>query len=638
MGSEQSEIYQFGDFTLHLSEYTLIKNGKNIRLRPKVFEILLLLVQSSNSLVSKQILLEKIWPDVIVTENTLTHCIDELRKALGDSARNPKFIKTIPKLGYKFIGDAKLVSGKITPKNEIKDFNDKVSIQNRNNTKALSKNYFRFVFVIIILITLIGIFVLNDASKDKLAVSKNITLAVLPLKNQLINNEEIYFTDGITEELISTFSKINGIRVIGHATSMKFKLSPERTAKIISELNITHVIEGDVKKEGSVYHISIKLIDVLNQNTIFSKEYEKELNYLYAVKSDIVRDVTRVLKIGSADKEKQEIIIPPTTNVEAYIMYLKGRHEWNKRTESGFKKAFEYLNKAIDLDPDYSLAYTGLADAYSYFAIYHIIPVKEAFPLAKKAAERALVLDEFQAEAHISMGVVQEVYFLNWTEARKEYKRAIELNPGNANAHKEYSEFLMFMGEFNDAVTEAKLALELDPFSIVINGNLGHIYYRTRQFEKAAEQLSNTIEMSPDALLTVPLWHLGLVYVQMGMPQKAIAELEKWTLIQPENSDILGILGYAYAVSNNKDEALNCLKILERQLVEPESFYHFDIPVSLALIYIGLGDTNQAFHYLERAYNERSSAMIMLKTEPFFDPLRKDPRFEQLLSRMEFPK
>ncbi len=641
----ETVIFKFDDFTLCPREYSLKKNGKKIHLRPKVIDTLAYLVEHSEILIKKDELLTNIWPDVIVTDNALNHCIDEIRRALGDNARAPTFIETVPRLGYKFISNVEIVhttspsslaSAHISRQIQTSGDSDSTEyLQHKQRSKRKDLRFLILNLIPAIALVLVLVLVLrgNTSFTDSDAVP--VSLAVLPFINLSDTSEQDFFVDGMTEEMISTLSKIHGLEVIARTSVMKYKNSQESIVEIANELNVGQVLDGSVRKNGNMLRISVQLIDAKNQVTVWSAEYDRALKNVFAIQTDIAQGVAKAMKIRLQQYDKLRLGKQPTEILEAYILYLKGRHELNKRTEAGIKKGFEYFTRATELDPEYAPAYTGLADAYSYFAIYHIIPGPEAFPLAKLYAMRALSLNDQIAEAHVSLAMILEGYYWNWADARQEYLRALSINPNLASAHKEYSEYLMFTGNFEDAISEAKQALKLDPFSVVMNGNLGHVLYRARRYDEAVEQLEKTLAMVPGELLTVPLWHLGLAYIQKGEINHAIKELEKFRIHSKNNPDLLAILGYAYARASMKDEALKVLEDVKSHLKEPDVFFHFDLPVDLALINTGLGENETALRWLEKAYSERATSLVFLKTEPFLDPLRSDPGFITLLKKMD---
>lgn len=486
--SSESITYIFGNFKLYPTQHILKRDNKPIQLRPKVFNLLLILIRSADRLVSKEEILSTIWPDVIVTDNALTHCIEELRKALGDKAKEPVYIETFPRLGYKFIGEVTIDNHDLSSNNYLKTgLPRNTGINNIEKHPVRIRWYVYLSILFVILTALVFRIYKGDLNSSKAKVN---TLAILTFDNLGGDTDQNYIAEGITEDLIASFSKINNLKVIGRTSAIKYYDQSTNVNDFVNELNITHLLDGSVRYSGSTIQISVQLIDAREKTTIWSQKYENDLDNLFYIQKDIISDVTKLMNIKYNENRLIKAAIQPTENIDAYILYLKGRYEWNKRTEPGFKRAFEYFSEAIEVDHEFYLAYTGLADSYSYFAKYHIIPASIAFPLANNAILAALEINENQAEAHISLGVIQEEYFWNWQDAEKEYKKAIALNPESANAHKEYAELLMFMGDKENSLNEIKLALETDPLSIVLNGTCAHILYRNKMYADALDQFN----------------------------------------------------------------------------------------------------------------------------------------------------
>lgn len=649
----RNQIYQFREFILNTQEHTLRNENCDIHLRPKAFKTLVYLVERQGILIKKEKLLSDLWPNVIVTENTLSQCIDEIRKVLGDNARQPHFIQTIPRLGFKFIANVEVQESGTGNRNNTSNIinndslnfseNDTVNYDPNRNSKSSQLKLPLLTILAVLLLIVFGVWginLINSSGFNKVSLTKTFStekrLAVLPFQNISPDSKDVYLANGITEELISTLSKITGLKIIGH-TSLTQNVDWDSSINNITEnLKVEYLLTGSVRKAGNKLRISVQLVDAKENITLWTQDYNRDLISVFAVQSDIAQSIAKEMRIHLLAGDILNIEKKQTDNIEAYILYLKGRHEWNKRTAEGFKKGFEYFNHAIEIDPEYALAYTGLADSYSWFAAYHIIPANEAYSRAKLAAKKALEIDNKLAEAHVSLAVILRNYYSEWSEAEKEFKLAIKLNPNIAYAHKEYSEYLMIMGRFNEALSESRLTLELDPLALVMNANLGHILYRARKYNEAILQLQKTIEMKPDVFLVTPYWHLGLSYIQNGMIDKAIEKLEKWRFSTKGNPDIMAVLAYAYGKAGKKNEAKNILKEFNNIFDKTKDYYHFTKSFGLALIYIGLGEKDDAFEWLFKANNEKSQIMFLLKTEPFFDPLRTDPRFSMLLKKKGF--
>ncbi len=453
-------------------------------------------------------------------------------------------------------------------------------------------------------------------------------IAVLPLANISLEPKEDYFADGMTEELISTLSKIAGLRVIARTSVMRYKGSTKSISEVGKELGVENVVEGSVRKAHGKIRITTQLVSTETEEPLWSQEYDRDMRDIFAIQSDIAQRIAKALKVQVLRAEKQGIEKEATQNLEAYNLYLRGRYFWNKRTEEGLESAIGYFKAALRNDRSFALAYTGLADSYAMLALLELSPPREAFPKAKAAAERALKIDSQLAEAHTSLAVVRFQYERDWLAAEAEFKLAIELSPNYAPAHNFYANFLKAMGRFDEALSEAKRAEELDPLDLAINTGVGHVLYLSRNYDKAIEQYGKTLELDPN-FAQAHLW-FGRPYLQKGMYKEAIHELQKAVALSAESTMALATLGHAYASAGNRSGALLLLDKLKRR-----SKSQYVPSYWIATIYNGLGDKDKAFAWLERAYLERSSWLSWVKVEPRFDLLHSDPRFLSLLKRMK---
>ncbi|MDH2900891.1 MAG: adenylate/guanylate cyclase domain-containing protein [archaeon] len=453
-------------------------------------------------------------------------------------------------------------------------------------------------------------------------------IAVLPLTNISPDTADEYFADGLTEELISTLSKIAAFRVIARTSVMRYKKNTTKTiAEIGQELGVSTIVEGTVRKVGNKLRVSAHLVDVKSEERKWSRDYDREIENVFEIQTDIAKKIAESLKVRIIRAEKSAIEKESTKIPQAYNDYLNGRYYWNQRTEEGLKKAIEYFEKALSQDQHFALAHTGISDSYALLAWFEFLSPKEAFPKARTHAEKALVIDNELAEAHTSLGLVMFQYDHNWYAAEKEFRKAIELNPNYAPAHQFYADYLKALGRFDEALLEMKQAHEIDPLSLAISTGIGHVLYLSRQYDLAIEQYRKSVQMDP-TFVQARLW-FGRPYLQKGMFQEAINELEEAVKLSGDSNISLAVLGHAHASAGNKAEAQ---KILHNLLERSKSRY---VPSYwIALVYIGLDDKEKAFEWLERAYEDRSSWLVWMKVEPRFDILRSDSRFDSLLARM----
>ncbi len=468
----------------------------------------------------------------------------------------------------------------------------------------------------------------------KPAPEKEKSIAVLPFVNMSPDKEDEYFSDGMTEELINALSKIEGLHVAARTSSFVFKGKTEDISKIGQQLHVNTVLEGSVRKAGTKLRITAQLINVADGFHLWSETYEREIRDVFTIQDEISRTIVGALKVKFAGKQAAEFVKHSTENLEAYNLYLKGRYYWNRRTEDGFKKAIDYFNQAIEKDPAYALAHAGLADCYNLLSVYGLMPPKESVPKAKAAAQKALEIDNRLAEAHEALAHGIMLYDWNWSEVEREYKRAIELNPGYATAHQRYAIFLAALGNLNEAMLEIKRAQELDPLSLIITTDVGLMYFHNRQYDQAIEQCRKTLEI--DSTFSVAHFTLGLVYGQMNRLNDAVTEFKKSITFSGGNPFMLAALGHAYAMSGKTREAQKILADLEKL-----STQRYVPPYSRAAIYAGLGEKDQALQWLERGYEEKSVWTIHIagwRFDPILNSLRSDPRFSALLKKIGLEK
>jgi eukaryotic-like serine/threonine-protein kinase len=477
--------------------------------------------------------------------------------------------------------------------------------------------------VLILLLTASGWFYRFSARGETIN-----SVAVLPFVNASGDPNAEYLSDGITESLINSLSQLPHLQVKSRDSAFMYKGKETDARTVGRELGVRAVFKGRVMQRGDNLAISAELIDALNDNHLWGQQYTRKATDVFALQEEIAKEMTTALRMRLTGEDEKRMAKSYTANPEAYRLYLQGRYWWNKRTGDGLNKGIEYFQQAIDKDPTYALAYTGLADCYDLLPLYANVPPKDAFPKAKEAALKALEIDDTLAEAHASLARIKAEYDWDWSGAEREFRRATQLNPSYATAHQWYGDVLETMGRLEEAIAEYKRALELDPLSLVINRNLGLVFYFARRYDQAIEQLRKTLEMDPNFALAH--LDLGLAYVQKSMYKEGIAEFEKELVVSPGNPYALSGLGYAYAVAGRRAEAqklLAKLNELSKQKYVPA--------LHMVRIYAGLGEKDKAFEWLKKSYEERSIALFSdIKLDPAYDPLRSDPRFADLLRRM----
>jgi TolB-like protein/Flp pilus assembly protein TadD len=454
-------------------------------------------------------------------------------------------------------------------------------------------------------------------------------LAVLPFVNGSGDPNAEYLSDGITENLINSLSQIPKLEVKSRDSAFHYKGKNPDAETVGRELGVRAVFKGQITQVGDKLSISAELIDARNNDHIWGQQYSRKASDIFALQGEIAKEITTALRTRLTGEDEKRMAKNYTTNTEAYQDYLKGRYWWNKRNEDGFNRGREYFQQAIANDPTYALAYSGLADSYSLLSEYGFVAPKESYPRAKEAALKALEIDETLGEAHASLAWVKTIYDWDRPGGEKEFQRAIELNPAYATAHFWHALALVSMGRSEEAIAEQKRALELDPLSLIINRVLGLDFYYARHYDQAIEQEQLTLEMDPNfAFVHLQLGH---AYVQKSMYKQGIAECEKELVVSPRIPWALSGLGYAYAVAGRSAEAqkvLDQLNAISQQKYVPA--------MSRVGVYVGFGDKEKAFEWLGKAYLDRSigSSFATIKVDPIYDPLRSDPRFQDLLRRM----
>jgi serine/threonine protein kinase/Tfp pilus assembly protein PilF len=449
------------------------------------------------------------------------------------------------------------------------------------------------------------------------------SLAVLPFGNETSEPDGDYLSEGITDSIINAISQFPKMSVMARSTVFRYK-DPSEPQRIGRELNVGAVLVGRVLQRGDRLVVTAELVDVANGHQLWGSQYNTKFSEIFAVQEEISNRISSELRLHLSPQEKARLRLSQTRDATAYQLYLKGRHHWNKRTTEGATTAIRYLQEAIAQDPEYALAYSGLADCVALFGGYRALPPREAFPKAKAAALKALEIDDRLSEAHNSLALVSLFYDWDWLRAEQEFKRAVHLSPKYATAHQWYTIFLATMERFDEAKLSIKRAHELDLLSLPINTHLGWGYYFFREFDAAITQLEATLELDPNYILAH--FVLGQAYTQRGRLAEGIAQLRRAAELSGRLPPVLSSLGYSYALAGETDQAHAILK----ELVETSAKKYVSA-YDLALINIGLGQKDAAFEFLRAAVEERCGWLIFLKIEPVLDSIRSDPRFEDLI-------
>ena len=453
------------------------------------------------------------------------------------------------------------------------------------------------------------------------------SIAVLPFVNESGNSDVEYLSDGMTESLIDNLSQLPKLNVKARSTVFRYKGKAVEPQAIAAELSVQAILNGRVVQRGDDLTLYLSLVDGHNGNQIWGEQYRRKLTDLVALQSEIARDVSDKLRVKLSGADEQKLAQNHAANTEAYQLYLKGRFYWNKRTSEGFNQAADYFRQAIEKDPNYALAYAGLADCY----VMRPSKQNEQLSKAKDAAAHALAIDPRLAEAHASLAMAKTLYDHDWTGARAEFEEAIRLNPKYATAHQWYAILLSILGKPDEALAEINRAIELDPLSLIINTDKGRILYYARRNDEAIKQLQETLKLDADFATAHNI--LGWCYAEKGMYDQAVAEIQKARDIGVGGGGTLSRIGYAYARAGKRDEAL---KILDQ--LEQHSKQSYVSPYSFAVVYAALGERDRAFSILQRGTDEGAAGQSFMKIDPVFDSLHSDPRFADLVRRLGLPQ
>ena len=667
-------VVRFGTYEVSFRSGEVRKAGVRIRVQQQPLKLLEVLLERPGEVVTREELRSRLWPDESFGDfdQAVNIAIAKLRSALGDSAENPRYIETLPKRGYRFIADVSFVDagGRIRrPETASTDppvtepghqFQDngltvppvtELGNQFRGNglgvpsvtepelqlegpglavpAKRRLRPTGRVILALAVLLSLAILSVLLVRSRGRRPTAIR-SLAVLPLENLSGDAAQNYFSDGMTDELITDLAQISALRVISRTSVMVYKGAHKSLPQIARELNVDAVVEGTVLRAGDQVRITAQVIDASTDKHIWSQSYEGELRDTLALQDRVARAIAGQIQINLTPREQAALKSATVVNPQAYESYLKGRYFWSKRTAGGLKVALAYFNQAIEEDPNYAQAYSGLADTYALLGDwqYAAMTPKEAYPKAKAAALKAVKLDNALGEAHNSLAFVLDGFDWDLDAAGKEFRRAIELNPGYATAHHWYAWHLALLGQYDKAIAEMKKAESVDPLSLIINADLAELLVLAHSYDEAIEQSRKTIEMDPNFAMAHN--QLAQAYLQKHMYDQAIAELQKAVQLSGDSPTCIANLARAYSLSGNRSEAMKLLNDLKSSSTARNSHAS-----EFAAIYASLGDKDEAMNWLEKGYAERFNPGVLIR--PGFDPLRTDPRFQDLVHRVGLP-
>lgn len=550
----------FGDCTFDSGARTLECSGESVRLSGKAFQLLEMLLAARPNPIEKTELFARLWPDTFVSEANLASLVKEIRAAIGDDARAPRWVRTVHRFGYAFSGPVTE-----TPERNVLD-----------------------------------------------------SIAVLPFANRSGHADLDYLADGLAESLINTLASIDGLRVAPRASSFRYR--EDDLAAIRRELNVRAALTGRVRVSGDTVTLQVELNDLAKDAQLWGRQFQAPLGGIFALEEELSREIVAALRVRVSGESDRRLSKRYTSNAQAYQLYLKGRHHWNRRTAEGVERAIFFFESAIDADAAYAPAYSGLADCYIALASRDLYPPKQLMPKGEAAARRALELDAELAEAHASMGAIHEVFHWDWTRAQEHYRNALRLNPGYVTARQWYALALAHRARFPEALAQIQIAVDADPLSFLLNGSVAVIHYLARSWDASEEFCHRALEINPHH--EPAHFTLGLVHQQRGNVDAARASLEK-----------------ALSISRGEPHVVAALGALERDRARLEGLAELSLtrdvsPVHFATVHAALGETDRAIEWLERAADARSGWLVYLATEPRFDALRDDPRFAAILARL----
>jgi len=665
-GVEQQPI-RFGEgYELDLRPRRLRRGSHVLKLERIPFDILLLLLEHRDEIVTRDQIVSRVWgQDVFLdTDNSIRGAIRKLRQVLKDDAETPRFIQTVTGQGYRFIAlvitpqassAASEPVASVIPASD-RDFvseldgwlqarrlrlvepdqdriaektTDAGTAHRQGNRKA-----YRWLFVAVALLSvacLLSFLVVwgwRRASNPPTHSQGKIVLAVLPFENLSRDPEQEFFSEGLTEEMITQVGKLNRDRltVVARSSVAKYKGTDLTAKEIGKELNADYLVQGSVRRSSDRVRITVQLIQAQNQTDLWTESYDREVKDLLAVQDSVVQGIASQIHIALTKEQKTRLANPQLTRPEAYEAYLKGRYYWNKRTADGLQKAEHYFQQAIDSDPTYAAAYSGLADCNSGLTWHGFKSPADALPKALAAARKAVELDPQSAEAHASLGLALS-HGWDWAGAEVEFRRALELDPQYANAHHWYGDYLSIKRRHDEALAEASRALALDPLNLMIGTWVALRYYQAHDYSRAIEQARNSVEL--DSNFGAAHLLLGEGYVQAGLHSESVSELKRAASLSGDSPLYTAQVAVALAAAGRKREALRIAHELETI-----SRKRYVSPYGLAQIYAAMNSNEDTFKWLQAAYDDRSVWMGYLAVDPIFDRYRSDHRFQELLGRI----
>ena len=630
--------FRLGAWLVEPNLNRLSANGKTVHLEPKVMQVLVCLAETG-AVVSKEKLMTTVWADTFVTEDVLTRSISELRKAFSDDARNPQYIETIPKNGYRLIvpvSGMEIAKGNGTPNGA----GPAVTALTAAPAAVTAPQRFKPRTAVVVALSLAVGIVLAWAyaaySTKRSALQRpqvppgRVMLAVMPFQNLSNDPQQEYFADGLTAEMISQLGRLPSeqLGVIAWNSMIHYKGVKASEDEVGSALGANYILEGTVRRSGNHVRITAELVEIGQRNHIWANSYDGELGDVLEVQNRVAREIAGEIRLRFTPEQEARLKTPTTINGEGYEAYLKGKF-WDSGKGSGTLNQIEHFQKAIALNPGYAEPYNGLATAYIQLASLGYAPPQPTYASARAAAEKALQTDPNSAEAYLALGWIDWRRDWNFAAAERNFRRAIALGPNNSQVHARYSLYLKSMGRFEESLSEIKRAMELSPLDSYSQANAGHLLGVMHRYVPAMERFRRGLEIAPNEAYVHE--RLGAALLWQKRYDEAIQEFEKARELSGQQPEKVAWIAYAFAAGGRRDEARQMLVQLKRTWQEKRQYVS---PMHLAFVYIGLGDKEGALRLLEEAYNQRDEWLVYLHVYPEFDPLRSDRRFQELERRV----
>jgi len=626
MAQAPKHLYEFGPFRMDPSEGLLLRDDQPIPLAPKAFEALLLLVESSGHLIEKEVLMQKLWPDSFVEEANVSKYIFTLRQALSDGEEGQKYIETVPKRGYRFVAPVQKLAAESVEQAPA----EMPSREGEEAKTVTSTTRWRIALVAAVLAaTAVVLLVWLDPGEWRARLfggpARPVrTIAVLPLLNLSGDTAQDYLADGMTEALTTDLARMESLQVISRTSAIQYKATKKSLPVIARELNADAVVEGSVQRSGNRVRVTAQLVRASDDRHLWANTYERDFPDVLALQDEVASAIAKQVESRLGGPKPAPPPKVQAANIEAYENYLRANYYFDN---FDLQKSIDYYHQAIKLDPNYAPAYAHMAEAYSFLAFFGTVSPREGWGKTKEAASIAVQKDERLPEGHGALALAKLHYDWDFAGAEQEFKRALELNPSDADVRHEHAHYLMAMGRLAESEAESKRAVELDPVGDGLNSCLCWHSFAARDYDEAVRLAAKFLKSEPDDPWERTI--LGWTYEQKRMPEQAVAEFKRAVEATKGDPFFLAPLGHAYALAGNRHEAEKILQTLNDRAKKS-----YVSPFDLALVYTALGEKDKAFALLDKAAAEHSTFLVYSKWEPRLDPLRSDPRFQDLLKRI----